>query len=103
MHKRMLESLEKKKVIYCKQSGFCVKHSMDHAILSIIDLIQHAIDCREFSYGICLDFSKAFYTVNHNILIEKLDLSWHLWCKQRLVHLLSYPKKSICFLGANQV
>ena len=39
MHKRMLESLEKKKVIYCKQSGFCVKHSMDHAILSIIDLI----------------------------------------------------------------
>ena len=93
MHKRMLESLEKKKVIYCKQSGFCVKHSMDHAILSIVDLIQHAIDCQEFSYGICLDFSKAFYTVNHNILIEKLDLSWHLWCKQRLVHLLSYQKK----------
>ena len=45
----------------------------------------------------------VFYTVNHNILIEKLDLSWHLWCKQRLVHLLSYQKKSICFLGANQV
>ena len=39
MHKRMLESLEKKKGIYCKQSGFFVKHSMDHAILSIIDLI----------------------------------------------------------------
>ena len=73
MHKRILQFLEKKKVIYCKQFGFCENHSTDHAILSIIDLIQHAIDCKEFSCGIFLDFSKAFDTVNHNILIEKLD------------------------------
>jgi len=73
MHKRILEFLEKNKVIYCKQFGFCAKHSADHAILSIIDLIQHAIDCQEFSSGIFLDFSKASDTVNHNISIEKLD------------------------------
>ena len=73
MHKRILDFLEKKKGIYCKQFGFRAKHSTDHAILSIIDLIQHAIDCHEFSCGIFLDFSKAFDTVNHNILIEKLD------------------------------
>lgn len=73
-HKRILDLLEKKKVIYCKQFGFCAKHSTDHAILSIIDLIQHAIDCHKFSCGIFLDFSKAFDTVNHNILIEKLQI-----------------------------
>jgi len=43
MHKRILEFLEKNKVIYCKQFGFRAKHSTDHAILSITDLIQHAI------------------------------------------------------------
>ena len=42
MHKRILEFLENKKVIYCKQFGFRAKHSTDHAILSIIDLIRHA-------------------------------------------------------------
>ena len=49
------------------------KHSTDHAIVSIIDLIQHAIDCQEFSWSTFLDFSKAFDTGNRNILIEKID------------------------------
>ena len=49
------------------------KHSTDHAIVSIIDLIQHAIDCKEFSWSTFLDFSKAFDTGNRNILIEKID------------------------------
>ena len=76
MHKRILQFLEKKKVIYCKQFGFRANPSTDYAILSIIDLIQHAIDCQGFSCGIftyIYIFSKAFDTVNHNILIEKLD------------------------------
>ena len=48
MHKRIFEFLEKKKAIYWKLFGLRANHSTDHAILGIIDLMQHAIDCQEF-------------------------------------------------------
>ena len=49
------------------------KHSTDHAILSIVDKIQKAIEERNYSCGIFLDLSKALDTVNHKILLGKLD------------------------------
>ena len=44
----------------------------DHAILSIVDKIQKAIEEPKYSCGIFLDFSKAFDTVSH-ILLKKLE------------------------------
>jgi hypothetical protein len=40
---------------------------------SPLDKIQTAIDNRDTSCGIFVDFSKAFNMVNHDILIKKLD------------------------------
>ena len=69
----MIKLLEKN-IFYTKQLGFRSKHSTEHAILCIIDRIQKAIiDNRSFSCGILLDFSKAFDTVNREILINKLE------------------------------
>jgi hypothetical protein len=43
------------------------------AIINLLDEIIEAIDKGKSALGIFIDFSKAFDTVNHKILISKLD------------------------------
>ena len=73
MYNRLINFIEKMKIIYAKQFGFRSKHSTEHAILNIVDNIHKGIENGKFSCGIFLDFSKAFDTVNHAILIKKLE------------------------------
>ena len=73
MYNRLIAYLQKKNILYDKQFGFCSQNSTEHAILTIIDKIQKAIENRNHSCGIFLDFSKAFDTVHHGILINKLE------------------------------
>ena len=62
-----------KNILFGKQFGFRSLHSTNHALLSIVNNIQKAIDDNSYSCGIFLDLSKAFDTVNHCILLNKLD------------------------------
>ena len=43
-------------------------------MLNLYDKVSEAIDKNEFTIGIFIDLSKAFDTVNHDILIKKLEL-----------------------------
>ena len=55
------------------QFGFREKHTTSHAILHFVDKIANALDNQMHTIGIFLDYSKAFDTVDHNILLSKLD------------------------------
>ena len=67
MSKRLLDFIQKKAILFQNQFRFRAKYSTDHAVLSIIDKIQTAIDERDHSCGIFLDLSEAFDTVDHEI------------------------------------
>ena len=43
------------------------------ALTILIDKITSAMDKKEHVIGLFLDFAKAFDTVNHDILLKKLD------------------------------
>ena len=73
MHTRVYYFFEKHNLLYERQFGFRKKHSTNHAILSILEDIKNNLDSNNFVCGVFIDLEKAFDTVNHDILIKKLD------------------------------
>ena len=73
MYKRLIEFLDKHNILIENQFGFCSVCSTTHATLLITDRIQRAIEAKLCSCGIFLDLSKAFNTVDHSILLAKLE------------------------------
>ena len=64
-------------------------HSTIHALISITDKIRDALDNKSLAIGVFIDFQKAFDTVNHEILLNKLDHYGirdcvNEWCKSCL-------------------
>ena len=71
--KRLLNYINDLGIFCANQCGFCKSHSTSLALVDLFDKISSAIDRKEHSVGIFLDLSKAFDTVDHNILLDKLS------------------------------
>ena len=72
MYNRLLSFLNKCKIMNKNQFGFRNNHSTYMALLIMLENIRNALDNGECAIGIFPDFKKAFDTVNHDILLNKL-------------------------------
>ena len=73
MYKRIYSFLEKYGCLYELQFGFRAKHSTVHTLINITEKIRSALDNNKVACGIFIDLQKAFDTINHEILLTKLD------------------------------
>ena len=72
MFHRLYNFLTKFDVLFQHQFGFREKHSTILALIEITDNIKEELDRGHSVIGTYLDLSKAFDTVKHSILLDKL-------------------------------
>ena len=73
MYNRLIEFIDKNNILIPNQFGFQKNKSTEMAVNAIINNIINSYENKDTAYCIFLDFAKAFDTVNHNILLKKLE------------------------------
>lgn len=69
---RIINYFEKYNLMYEHQYGFRKRHSTDLAITTVVDYILTALNNNKVVCGVYMDLSKAFDTLNFDVLLKKL-------------------------------
>ena len=73
MYSRLMSFLNHFNQIYSRQFGFRKAHSTINTLINIVERIRESLDVGKFACGVFVDLQKAFDTVDHEILLSKLD------------------------------
>ena len=74
MYSRLLDFLEKNQSIYDNQFGFRKGHSTHMALMILMNKMAKSLENGEVVI-FYLDFSKAFHTVNHDVLLQNYSIT----------------------------
>ena len=71
LYNRLCKYLTEKNILYFKQFRFQKWYSLEHAFLQLVQQINQPFQKSESTFGVFVDLSKAFDTVDHQILLKK--------------------------------
>ena len=74
MYKRVYNYVVENKLLFPKQFALQINTSTEHEILELVRNITKSFEKNEHVLGVFIDLKKAFYTVNHEILLHKPKL-----------------------------
>ena len=73
MYKKLSNFLDINNLIHSSQFGFRTKYSTTDALINLTESIRQSLDKSSFCCGIFVYLQKAFHTVDHKILLHKLE------------------------------
>jgi len=73
MHRQLIAFIKSNSILSPSQFGFQKNMCTSDAIVEYLDALYQALNLRKSVVSVFLDFSKAFDTVRHDVLIDKLE------------------------------
>lgn len=70
---RLDNFIEKHELLVDSQYGFRSNRSTSMALMELIEDITSSIDNKKYAVGVFIDLKKAFDTIDHHLLIKKLE------------------------------
>ena len=104
MYNHLINFIDKNKILYKYQFGFRKLHSTNHAVITLVEKVNNALDSGKILICVFLDLKKAFDTVDHCILLDKLykygirGTLWN-WFKSFLENIKQY----VCYSDISSV
>ena len=73
IYDKLFSFLVRYEILFDSQYGFRTGHNTTHATMDFVKSIEMALDRNEHAIAVFCDLSKAFDTINHQILAKKLE------------------------------
>ena len=101
IHRQIFRYFIERNLLFDSQYGFRKNHSTESAALELTDRILKIMDSDDVPFGIFMDLSKAFDTIDHKILLHKLKL--YGFTDPALSFLTSYLSERSQFVDFNGI
>ena len=95
MYNKIFHFLVRYQILFKSQYGYRKGHNCTQATLDFLQTIEAALQDNEYAIGVFCDLSKAFDTLDHEILLNKLDHygirgNWLSWLRSYLSNRKQY-------------
>ena len=101
IHERLVTFVDKHSILPNNQFGFRKGHSASHGVTHLNEQVTKNLESKKISAVLFMDLKSAFDTVNHNILIKKLD---HYGIRDNALNLLkSYLTNRKQFVKSGEI
>ena len=93
--------LQRNELLYSYQSGFRANCSTDTRLSRLTDMILNGAESRQTTVMILINLQKAFYTLNHKIVLDKMKCIG--FSDKTITWVHSYPTNRFIFVSVGIV
>ena len=73
VYQRVISFIDKQEILYKSQYGFLNQHSCEQTVQELLAKVLQAKEDGQKTASIFMDLSKAFDTLNHKLLLSKME------------------------------